>query len=172
MKNKDKTKASKKSGAKASAATKEAVAVASNPRLVAAIRSSDEAKLAYKSSLIAVCTIVQEEQLTKAEVVASLMEGRGIEKVTAESQFSRMKGLLLNPEVLEDLKNGIIDLKTARTQTTKKQANPSAEKKKQNLEKRINTNLTALMAAFKEGGMDKASIILTVKAAIKKAGII
>lgn len=167
-----KTKNKKGSGSKASAATEEKQAAVANPRLVAAIRVSDDAAGAYKSSLITIATICQEEQLTKGEVVASMMEARGCTKQTAESQYSRVQGLLKNPEVLEQLKNGEIDLKTARVATTKKQTNPSPEKKKESIEKRISKSLQNLVIACKEGGMDRASILVAVKSACKKAGIV
>lgn len=166
-KNKD-----KKSGAKAKSSSKEQANVVANPRLVAAIKSGDDAAMQYKSCLITIATIAQEEQLTKAEIVASIIEARGVEKITAESQYSRMKGIMSDPKVLEGLRNGEIDLKTARMQTVKKQENPSPEKKKKNIEKRFSTAITSLVNTAKEGGMDKASVLLSVKSACKKAGIV
>lgn len=169
MKTKDKKK---KTGSSAASKTAEKTQVASNPRLVAALKASDQAKMAFTGTLVAIATVTQEEQLTRAEVVASLMEARAVTKETAESQYSRMKKLLTDPELLEQLKNGEIDLKTARQNTTTKQKNPSAAKKKENIEKRFNKALATLIEAAKDGGMDKASLVNSVKSACKKAGIV
>lgn len=171
MKSKDKKK-NKGSSSSTKASSKETAKVSSNPRLVAALRSSDEAKMVFKTSLITIATIVQEEQLTRAEVVASLMEARSIEKTSADSEYSRMKGLLNNPEIMEQLKSGEIDLKTARMATKKTQKNPNTEKKKENIQKRFSGAITSLTNAAKEGGMDKASVLIAVKQACKKAGIV
>lgn len=171
MKSKDKKK-NKGSSSSTKASSKETAKVSSNPRLVAALRSSDEAKMVFKTSLITIATIVQEEQLTRAEVVASLMEARSIEKTSADSEYSRMKGLLNNPEILEQFKNGEITLKAARSATVKKQKNPNPEKKKENIQKRFSGALTSLCNAAKEGGMDKASVLIAVKQHCKKTGIV
>lgn len=171
MKNKDKKK-NKGSSSSTKSASKEVAKVSSNPRLVAALQASDQAEGAFKSSLVLISTIVQEEQLTKAEVVASLMKARNIEKVSAEGQYSRMKGLLNNPEIMQQLASGEMTLKMARAATVKKQQNPSTEKKKENIQKRFSSAITSLMNAAKEGGMDKASVLNTVKSACKKNGIV
>lgn len=170
MKTKDKFKS--KGGAKSKADAKETVKVVANPRLVAAIQAADTAAMQHKSCLITIATIASEEQLTRAEVVVSLMEARGVEKTTAESQYSRMKGLLSDPKILEGLRSGEIDLKTARAATKKEQKNPSAEKKKENVEKRFNNGIKTLIEAAKEGGMDRTSVLTAVKSACKKNGIV
>lgn len=169
MSKKDKNK---KSGAKASSSTKEITKVVANPRLVAAIKAADQAEMQHKSCLVTIATISQEEQLTRAEVVASLIEARGIEKTTAESQYSRMKGLLSDPKIMEGLRSGEITLKAARQATKKEQKAPSPEKKKENIEKRFSGAITSLITAAKEGGMDRTSVLNSVKSACKKAGVV
>lgn len=165
----DKKKLKKSAGAKAAA--KAASKVTAHPRLVAAIRSSDNAMEQAKSLLVTVAEIVQQEDLTRPEVVASIMEARSVEKSTAESQYSRMKRLLTDPETLTALKEGKITLKAAREGTTKKQAAPNEKKKKENAEKKFAKAVSSLVETSKEIGMDFTSVIKAVKAALKKGGV-
>lgn len=158
--------------AKAKSKAKEAVKVVANERLVEAIRSSNEAMEEARTKLIGVATVIEEEQCTRAEVVASYMEANGVEKVTAESQASRVMKLVKDPDTLEALRSGAIDLKTARAATTKKQKNPSATKKAENAEKRYNRAITQLVESAKDMGADLQSVMLSVKAALKKAGLV
>lgn len=162
---------SKKAAVSVKAKTEATSAVSANPRLVAAIRGFDEAKATAQTLLVEIGTIAQQESLTKNEVVASLMAARGVEKNTAESQYSRMKKIFSDPEVLEKLKNGEMDLKEAREKTTKKQENPSESKKQENANKRLAKGIAMVLGAAKELGTDIASIINTFKAAGKKAGL-
>lgn len=159
------------SKASAKATAKAASKVTAHPRLVAAIRSSDNAMAQASSLLVTVAEIVQQEDLTRPEVVASIMEARGVEKSTAESQYSRMKRLLTDGEVLNDLRAGKISLKMAREGTVKKQTAPNAEKKKQNAEKKFTKAVSALVETSKEIGLDFTSVIKAVKAALKKGGV-
>lgn len=165
------TPTKKKGNAAAGAKTAEKPPVVANTKLVEALRTFDRSKDETKSYLIDVATIVQEEQLTRAEVVASMIEARGVSKATAESQYSRMKKIFTDGETLEALRSGEIDLKTAREKSVKKQENPSATKKEENLEKRYAGALTKLLEAVKEMGTDLASFLASVKASAKKAGI-
>lgn len=162
---------SNKQTSKVKEKTKEAQKVTANQNLVDAIRESKEANENARTKLIAVATIVEEEQCTNAEVIASYMEATGCELSTAKSQASRIMGLVKKPEVLEQLRTGDINLAAARAATVKKQANPSAAKKGENAEKRYNGALTKLIAAAKDLGTDLTSFINSVKAAAKKAGI-
>lgn len=173
MAKKEKSKSGKsgKSSSAASAKSEATSHVVANTRLVAAIKLLEESKKQTQTYLVEVATIVQEEQLTRAEVVASLMEAKGIEKSSAESQYSRMKKLLNDPDLLEELKEGDIDLKTAREKSTTKQKNPSAKKKAESIEKRFAKALTTIVQCAKEGGMDRETVMNTVKTALKKNGI-
>lgn len=166
-----KIESSKGTGVKVKAEEKQTQQVTSNPRLVSALTNFDEAKAQAKSYLVEVATIVQEEKLTKEEVIVSLMEARGCSRETAGQQFSRIKKLLHDPKTLEELREGVIDLATARAKTTKKQANPSVQKKQQNAEKVIVTSIGRIITAAKEMGTDLASLIQTLKSAAKKAGL-
>lgn len=169
------TTPTKKKGSKAAASagakTAEKPPVVANAELVKALRTFDRSKDETKSYLIDVASIVQEKQLTRAEVVASMIEARGVSKATAESQYSRMKKIFTDSDTLEALRSGEIDLKTAREASVKKQENPSATKKEENLEKRYAGALTKLLEAVKEMGTDLASFLASVKASAKKAGI-
>jgi uncharacterized hydantoinase/oxoprolinase family protein len=147
------------------------VAVTSNPRLVAMIKSYDGAVKQAKSYLIDLATIVQEEALTRNEVVASIMEGRGVEKSTAESQYSRIKALCSDPEALEKVKNSEMTLGQVRDSSKKTQANPSKEVKEKNANKRMSGGINQIIAAAKELGMDISTIVSSLKDAAKKAGL-
>lgn len=160
-----------KKSAGAKAAAKAASKVTANARLVAAIRAADDGMAKAKSLLVTMARIAQDEDLTRPEIVASLMEARGIEKSTAESQFSRMKKLMTDAETLKGLEEGTITLRAAREATTKKQSAPSPEKKKQQAEKKFARSISAIVETAKETGMDFASVIKAIKSALKKAGV-
>lgn len=159
------------SGAKADAKETKKVQVTANPRLVQALQNYDEARSQAKSYLVEVATIVQQEKLTKEEVIVSMVEARGIDRKTAGEQYSRIRKLLNDPATLEELRTGIIDLATARERTKSKQKNPSTEKKLANAQKNIVRAITTIINAAKESGTDLMSILSTFKAAAKKAGL-
>ncbi len=175
MAKKNASKSSGKSGSSSKASAKakaDATShVTANPRLVEAIKLFEESKAQTKTYLVDVATIVQEEQLTRAEVVASLMEAKGIEKSSAESQYSRIKKLLNDPETLEELRDGEIDWKTAREKSAAKKKNPSAKKKSENIEKKFSKAVTSIVQCAKEGNMDRETVMQTIKVALKKNGI-
>lgn len=158
--------------AKSEAKSKEVVKVEANERLVAALKGHDDALTSAKSYLVDMATIVQEEQLSKEEVLASIMEARGIDRKTAGEQYARVRGLLNNPSVLQELKDGVIDLKTARARTTKKQENPSTKKAAENAEKVIVKAVQTIINKAKESGTDLQSIIVMIKQAAKKGGLV
>lgn len=151
--------------------SKEKVVVKANAKLVALFRQYDDAAKEHSSSLVRVAEFVQSNSITRAEVVVSMMEARGIEKVSADSQYSRIKKILTDPKILQELKDGTLTLKEARAKSTKKQENPNKEKQRENLEKRFNRVLTELAAIAKEGGFDLRSTVNSVSATLKKAGI-
>lgn len=161
----------KSSGAKVREEEKIKVPVVANARLVEALRSYDTSRFQTKSYLVEVATIVQEEQLTRAEVVASLIAARGIEKSTAESQYSRMKGLLTDPEILQQIKDGDIDLKTAREATKREQQNKNPEQVRINAEKVLAKAISTVVVKAKELGIDRLTLITTIKTTAKKAGL-
>lgn len=142
-----------------------------NAKLVAAIQKADQAMNIAKSALATVATLVQQLQLNKSEVIASYMVARGCTESTAVTQYSRIAGLLKNPKVLADLREGNIDLKVAMQKITTRQQNPNEEQKKARLEKKFNSTIAALMKICKEGGYDRESLLLSIKAAAKKEGL-
>lgn len=166
-----KLKKNKSKGASAKSNAKVASKVTSNPRLVAAIKASDNAMKEAQSLLVTVAEIVQAEDLTRSEVVASIMEARGVEKSTADTQYSRMKKLLNDPETLQELKDGNITLKAAREKTKGTQKAPSASKKKENAEKKFTKAVSTIVEAALESGMDKATVLNVIKTALKKGGV-
>lgn len=168
---KNNSKSSSKSGASAKASSKEASKVVANERMVEAVRDSMEKKKEYASSLVTISEIFREEQMTRAELVASIIEAKGVEKSTAESEASRIIGLAKNPKMLKALENGEMTVRAAVAGASKKQANPNKEKQKENIEKRYNTGLSKMLEAAKEGGYTREEIIQNVKASCKEAGI-
>lgn len=164
-------KSKAKSKAKAKAKETSLENVVANARLVEAIQGWERSKLEAKTYLIQMAEICQSEQLSRPEIIASLMEAKGIEKASAESQYSRMRKILEDNETLEALRSGEIDLKTARERTTKKQAKPSAKKKEENLEKRYQKWVTTGIEIVKEMGSDIQSVLHSLKVSFKKAGI-
>lgn len=166
-----KAPAPKEKTSAASAKAKAEVSAVANPRLVAAIKQLSASMIQTQSYLVDVATICQEEQLTKAEVILSLMEARGIKKETAESQYSRMRAILVDPDALEELRDGEADLKTIRDRTKKPQQNPSAKRQEENREKRYSKAISGIVAYAKESGTDRTTILNGVKSALKKAGV-
>lgn len=166
-----KDKKKKKGSASAKASAEAASNVVANPRLVEKIRGFDIARDQAKSFLVEVATVAQEEQCSKAEIVASIVEARGCTEKTAKEQYSRMKKLLTDPEALEELRNGTADLKTVRERTTKPQGNPSPKKAKENAEKKFAKGLSLVVTAAKEQGWDAATVLNTLKAKLKKEGV-
>lgn len=165
-------KKSKSSSSSASAKAKatETSNVVANPKLVAAIKSFDAVRAQAKSYLITIAEIAQNEQCTKAEVVASIMEARGVEKSTAETQYSRYRELFTDPDALEAARDGEVDVKTLR-QPKVKQKNPSKKKQDENREKRFAKAVKDIVQCAKEGGQDKATVLNTISAALKNAGV-
>lgn len=159
-----------KKAAKASSKAKATSKVVANVRLVEAIRASDQAMKTAQSLLVTVAEIVQSEDLTRNEVVASIMEARGVEETTAQSQYSRMKALLNDPETLQELKDGVITLKAAR-EKTKGTKTVSPKKKKENAEKKLIKGIGMAISAALESGWDWSTFLNTTKSAAKKAGL-
>lgn len=151
--------------------SEEASKITAHPALVEALRGLNDSKKAASSYLVEVATIVQEEQLSKEEVIASIMEAQEVDRKYAGEQYSRMKKLLNDPETLEELKSGAITLKEARAKTVKKQEAPSTEKVQANAEKVITRSITQIVNKMKEIGLDVASFVTTFKLAAKKAGL-
>lgn len=170
---KTKAKQKEKEAAPAKQMTREEATqqASANPRLVEALRGLDQAKQMAKSYLVTIGEIAQSEQLSKPEILASIMEARGVTFKTAESQFSRMRKIIEDPETLEALRTGEIDLRTAREQTKKTQKNPSAAKKQESLEKRYKRAVSGLVDIAKEMGTDLNSLLASLKATFKAAGI-
>lgn len=141
-----------------------------NEGLVAVLEQYDVAVEQAETFFIEFVEYIQEHQLDRATVVASMMKARSVTFETAQSQYSRMKKLLNNEEVLADLKAGKITLKVAREKTTDKQANPKSAKPEAK-EARYSSTLKAFIAAAKESGLPRREILLGVEAELKSAEI-
>lgn len=154
----------------ASAKTKVKVEPVASPALISILEKYDTAVGKAETYYIEMVEYIQEKQLDRGTVVASLMKARGITFETAQSQYSRMKNILNNEEVLAELKEGKITLQVARQRTTKKQENPTSAKS-ENKEAKFNSTLKAFATAAKESGFSIKEILVTVEAELKSAGI-
>jgi hypothetical protein len=141
-----------------------------NEELVGLFVQYDETVEKAESYFIQLVELIQKRQLDRATVVVSMMRARKITFETAQSQYSRMKKIFNNEEVLKELKDGKISLKVARERTTDKQANPKSADPK-NKEQKYNAALKTFVAAAKEGGFPLKEIMLGVEAELKSAGI-
>ena len=149
------------------------------------IKSYDTACEKAESYYIQIIEEIQKNKISRADVVATLMRARGITFETAQSQYSRMKGIWQNEEVLKQLKAGEISLRMAREKTTNKQAkNPNSAgttgsatggnggtKDTETKEARYDRCRKALVASAKECGFDIKSVLLSLEADLKAAGL-
>lgn len=138
--------------------------------LVALFEGYDENVAAAEKSFIELLEHIQEKQLDRATVVASIMKARGCNFETAQQHYARMKKIYNNEEVLADLKAGKITMKVAREKVTNKQKHPKSAKPEQKEAKFTNT-LKNFVAAAKESGFSRAEIMVTVEAELKSASI-
>lgn len=133
-----------------------------------------------ESYYVKIIEVIQRDKISRADVVQTLMKARGITFESAQSQYSRMKGIWQNEEVLKGLKDGSITLKMAREKTTKKQNSPASGKagstssgdaSKETKEARYERVRKAHVAAVKECGFDLRSALLSFEADLKGAGV-
>lgn len=141
-----------------------------NEELVGILLKYDEHVEQAQTFYVEFCRFVQKNQIGRAEVVASIMRARGCTFETASSQYSRMKNILNDKQVLDDLEAGKITLKVAREKTTKAQANPKSAKPEAKQE-RYDKAQKALVDAVKESGYDLKSAVMSYEAALKSAGV-
>lgn len=151
-----------------------------HPKLLAAISNYDQHIQEAETYYVEMIELVLTEKINRADVVATLMKARKITFETAQSQYSRMKKMWENPEILKQLKNGEITLKVAREATTKKQAAPAgsgdgsagaSNKTQETKEARYERVRKAHVAAVKECGFDLKSAMLSFEADLKAAGV-
>ena len=146
------------------------VEAVANVELVSLFEKYDLTIGQAESFFIELVEFIQSNQLDRATVIASMMRARKITFESAQSQYSRMKALLNNEEVLQELRDGKITLKVAREKTVKKQENPKSAKPEAK-EKKFSDAMKAFVAAAKEGGYAIKEILLSVEAELKSAGI-
>lgn len=157
-----------------------------HPGLLVKIKAYDEAVSKAESFYIEIIEVIQSEKISKADVVQTMMKARGITFESASSQYSRMKGIWQNPEILQQLKDGTITLRMAREKTVKKQAGtvaaeaakasgtaatPGSGGDKETKENRYDRCRKAFIASCRECGYDLKSILMSVEADAKAAGI-
>lgn len=152
-------------------------------KLLTAISGYDQHVAEAESYYIQMIELVLTEKISRADVVATLMRARSITFETAQSQYSRMKGIWSNPDILAKLKSGEITLKIAREMTTKKQAGagtdanaaggdkPGSKTSTETKEARYERARKAHVAAVKENGFDKKSAMLSFDADLSAAGV-
>ena len=153
--------------------------------LLTLIKGYDDTVAKAESYYIEITELIQSEKLSRADVVATLMKARGITYESAQSQYSRMKQIWQNPEVLAKLKSGEITLKMARESTKKTQAgtadaaatpatgagSAATSSEKETKEARYDRARKAHVAAVKECGFDLRSALMSFEADLKGAGV-
>lgn len=141
-----------------------------NEELVSLFESYDEYVAKAEAKFVELVELIQEKQLDRNTVVVSMMQARGINYESANSQYSRMSKIFNNEEVLEELKAGKITMKIARERTKTPQKNPAATKPAAK-EARYTNTLKAFVAAAKESGLARREIMIGVEAELKAAQI-
>lgn len=157
-------------GAKTKVSAKSAAQAEPNEELVSLFESYDEHVAAAEQTFIELVELIQEKQLDRATVIASMMQARGINYESAQTAYSRMKKIFNNEEVLQDLKEGKINLKVAREKTKSTQKNPKSSKPEAR-EAKYTSTLKSFVAAAKESGFARKEIMVGVEAELKSAGI-
>lgn len=141
-----------------------------NEALVAIFEKYDEVVSQAESYFVELVEYIQKNEIDRNTVVASMMKARQITYEAAQSQYSRMKKIFNDENVLQELRDGKITLKAARERTVTKQKNPaSADPAKK--EARYTNSLKAFVAAAKESGFSLREILLGVEAELKSASI-
>ena len=143
---------------------------APNIECVALFEAYDEAVSTAEKTFIELIELIQEKQLDRATVIASMMKARGISYESAQTEYSKMKKIFNNEEVLEELKAGKITMKVARAKTKTTQKNPKAAKPEAK-EQKYQSTLKAFVAAAKESGFTRREIMVGVEAELKSAEI-
>lgn len=143
---------------------------APNVQLVEIIESFDQQVEKAESFFVDMVEFIQKNQIDRDTVVVSMMKARGITFESAQTQYSRMKGLLNDEATLQELKEGKITLKVARQRTVKPQVNPKGSKPEAK-EQKFSSTLKSFVSAAKESGFTLSEILTSVTAELKAAGI-
>lgn len=141
------------------------------PELIVAIEEYDSAVSVAEEKFIALVEYIQENQVDKASVIGSLMKARGITYESAQTEFSKMKKIFNNEEVLADLKAGKITMKVAREKVKGETKKNPDKAKADNKEAKFTNTLKAFTSAAKESGFSLKEIIVSVTAQLSAAGI-
>lgn len=159
-----------KPAAKTKVGAKPKEEVEANEELSTLISEYDENVDKAEKSFIAMVEYIQENELDRATVVATMMLARSWTFEQAQKAYGKMKKIFNNQEVLDDLKAGKITLKVAREKTAtpkKDKVPPTAEKKEQ----KFNNSLKSFVAVCKETGYSLEELLTTIKAELKSAQI-
>ncbi len=139
-------------------------------KLVAIIEGHDQKVEEAEGFFIKWVEYIQENEVDRDTVVVSMMKARGITFESAQSQYSRMKKIFNDENVLQELKDGKITLKVARERTKsdqKKPKNSTPEAKEQ----KYNNGLKSFVAICKESGYTRQEILMGFTAELKAAGV-
>lgn len=166
----DETEGGESTGPKTKVAVKAKAEAAPNTECVALFEAYDEAVATAEKTFIELVELIQEKQLDRATVIASMMKARGLSYESAQTEYSKMKKIFNNEEVLEELKAGKITMKVARAKTKSTQKNPKAAKPEAK-EQKFNSTLKSFVSACKESGFTRREILTTIEAELKSAEI-
>lgn len=144
-----------------------------NVQLREAFVNYDSAMAEAERFYVEIIELIQGSNISKADVIATIMDARKIAYETAAGHFTKMKNIWTSPEILQKLKAGEITLKMARDATTKKSTTKKAATSAttETKEARYDKVRKSLVASAKELGFDRKSVLLTVEADLKAAGV-
>lgn len=152
----------------------EASKVTANPRLVVLFKKYEGAKSEAQGFMVSMCELCQKEQLTREEIIASIMEAKDLNRKSAGEAYARISRFLNKPDILQDLKDGKYNLKEAKEKlkaAAKRTRVLSPKEVQKNAEKTITSSFTKAITAAKNSGMDMSALVNTLKEMAKKAGI-
>lgn len=141
-----------------------------NEELIGLFESYDEHVAAAEKAFVEMVEFIQENQIDRATVIASMMKARSLSFESAQKEYGTMKKIFNNEEVLQELKDGKITMRVARQKTKTTQKNPKSAKPEAK-EQKFNATLKSFVAAAKESGFSRAEILTTVTAELKAAEI-
>lgn len=144
-----------------------------NVALRTAFQNYDAAMAEAERFYVEIIEIIQGSNISKPDVIATIMDARKIAYETAANHFTKMKNIWTSPEIYQKLKNNEITLKMAQQATTKKSATKknATSDTKETKEARYEKARKALVAAAKECGFDRKGVLLSVEADLKAAGV-
>ncbi len=140
-------------------------------RVVKAVKAQADAESKVGSALKAIVKLVIDHEIPRDVVIVSIMEARGVERVYAAQQASRIFTICKNEDNAQKFIDGEITVTDAIKAGSKKQENPNKAKAKENAEASLKTAVTKAVAAAKAADYDLGDFIALCKAEAKRGGL-